>query len=149
MGPPSRPPKESGPTSSVAPTRPPKPPPYNANYASNGANTEEDPPVVPPRRRNSPSVIGGYGPLADPATGRPPVRPARAINGGLVETSAINRMPASPPTAINRASLAHPEDSEDLTPTGSPVSYGKFLPAEKESPAPPKPAFVRMQILFS
>nr|CAB3263631.1 mitogen-activated protein kinase kinase kinase kinase 5 [Phallusia mammillata] len=142
MGPPSRPPKETGPTSSAAPSRPPKPPPYNANYANNGVTAEEDPPVVPPRRRNSPSVIGGYGPLADPATGRPPVRPtSRALNGGLLETSLVNRMPATPPTAMTRASLAHPEDTDDITPTGSPANQSKFTTSvEKEIASAPKPA---------
>jgi len=122
-----------------APSRPPKPPPYNANYVSNG--TDDDPPVVPPRRRNSPIAIGGVAGLADPATGRPPVRPV---------SRAVLEMDRSPPTVINRASLAQPEDGTDITPTGSPADRGAKAPgtADKENvPIQPKAILVRMQFV--
>nr|XP_002131009.1 mitogen-activated protein kinase kinase kinase kinase 5 isoform X1 [Ciona intestinalis] len=119
LGPPSRPPKDSN--LANAPSRPPKPPPYHIN----GGAFEDDPPLVPPRRRNSPALIGA---LVDPASGRPPVRPmSRALNGASQDSGLLGR--PTPLMAVAKPPLAEPED-DDVTPTGSP---NKFHPPLSES----------------
>uniref|UniRef100_H2YUY4 Mitogen-activated protein kinase kinase kinase kinase n=1 Tax=Ciona savignyi TaxID=51511 RepID=H2YUY4_CIOSA len=73
---------------------------------------------MPPRRRNSPGLIGA---LVDPASGRPPVRPmSRALNGAAQETSLLGR--PTVPISMAKPTLAEPED-DDVTPTGSPNKF--------------------------
>uniref|UniRef100_F7AX08 Mitogen-activated protein kinase kinase kinase kinase n=1 Tax=Ciona intestinalis TaxID=7719 RepID=F7AX08_CIOIN len=105
LGPPSRPPKDSN--LANAPSRPPKPPPYHIN----GGAFEDDPPLVPPRRRNSPALIGA---LVDPASGRPPVRPmSRALNGASQDSGLLGR--PTPLMAVAKPPLAEPEDDDSTT----------------------------------
>ncbi|CAK8675014.1 mitogen-activated protein kinase kinase kinase kinase 5-like isoform X2 [Clavelina lepadiformis] len=152
LSPPTRPPKDIL-SAGNAPSRPPKPPPYNSGYSaiSNPIASEEDPPLVPPRRRNSPALIG---PLADPATGRPPVRPShRAINGVMQESGLPGRA-VTPPAGIGRPSLAHPEEDDDVTPTGSPAQTKAIPPPapapEKEAtPLQAKPTLPAMQNMIN
>ena len=120
-GPPSRPPKDVILTS--VPLRPPKPPPYNPSYNMDSILSNDDhPPIVPPRRRNSPALGSvPQGQLADPASGRPPVRPtSRAINETGPEPSLLSRV-VSQPAAASRSSPCHDvNESDDVIPAGSP-----------------------------
>uniref|UniRef100_H2YUY5 Mitogen-activated protein kinase kinase kinase kinase n=1 Tax=Ciona savignyi TaxID=51511 RepID=H2YUY5_CIOSA len=68
---------------------------------------------LPPRRRNSPGLIGA---LVDPASGRPPVRPmSRALNGAAQETSLLGR--PTVPISMAKPTLAEPEDDDSTTPS--------------------------------
>lgn len=127
-GPPSRPPKDVA--LSTVPMRPPKPPPYNPNYISeNPPDIKDPPPIVPPRRRNSPALGSlSQGPLADPASGRPPVRPmSRATNEVVQETSLLGRV-VSQPIAMSRSSPSRDvSEADDATPTGSPSQTKEMM----------------------
>lgn len=124
--PPERPPKLP------VPTRPPKPSSYNVNNML--GNGEEEPPVVPPRRRNHTPFIGDQPVTAtagvDPATGRPLMRPTkpRVANGGV---------------EIPKPAAVEDDDDDDITPTGSPTSTNTSYLRKDSSPSP-----VRVGIMF-
>lgn len=166
----TRPPKD---ISSPGRARPPVPPPtyMSCIVPSEHFNGSEDdqPPVVPPRRKNSPTFSNNVTPiLADPASGRPPARPALRSNNhvgaNMHETSMMSRVvppippQVSAPTVIHRPIPHHHETPplyDDFTPPGTPP---KRPPPPQQLGADPnngaanqtvKDAIVRVFISFS
>ena len=138
LGLPNRPPKD-------APSRPPKPSSYNADSNL----VVGDPPLVPPRRRNSPALLNvQHASLAGPGGGRPPLRPSSRANGVAQETSLVGR-PVSQPTPIARSSAVHlAGDDDDVTPTGSPAKDAVAPSSDQEAPTTKPRVTVRMFYIF-
>nr|XP_039251767.1 mitogen-activated protein kinase kinase kinase kinase 5-like isoform X2 [Styela clava] len=112
--------------------KPPVPPPtYMQSMAVNSSNNDyyngtdgDQPPIVPPRRKNSPTLQAMSSlVLADPASGRLPARPTHRSNAH--ESSLSGPAPQVPPqlstpTVIHRPSHHHEVQDDDNTPPGTP-----------------------------
>lgn len=103
--PPSRPPKSMSVSSSGSPPRPPKPSTYSTSSVENEVYFAGNAPIVPPRRRNSPSAFVEQqdlnGSVAHQMSPRPVATRLPSTDGDADKDATLKRSPVFPHRALS------------------------------------------------